>query len=120
MKRVRFSTRSLLLFIVLIAAATFVVRDYIQVRNAREKYRWVYAGWQSHRITIEQLTAASEELATQEADSAWISRRVAENGHIARIVDVWEGLDAHFMESSEQYLQNARDHLRKELDKHGR
>jgi hypothetical protein len=116
----RFSIRAMLLLVAVIAAALFGFRDYMRLRNARGHYRWVYARWNVHGLTIEDLTAASELLARQETESMWVSKRVAEEEHLARMTEVLDRLDAHFMESSEKYVRQARDHLQQNIDKHRR
>jgi hypothetical protein len=66
------------------------------------------------------LIAASEKLAEQEADSPWTTGRAAEERHVARMKDIWDRLDAYYMESSEKTKLEARDLLQRNLDKHNR
>jgi hypothetical protein len=108
----------MLLLVAVLAAALFGLRDYMRLRNAREHFGWVYARWQVHRIKIEDLTTASERLAERETDSIWVSKRAAEEEHVARMTEVWDGLESYFMESSEEYFLKAHDHLQKNIDKH--
>jgi hypothetical protein len=89
----RFSLRTFLGMIALFAGATYMVHDCHRVRNARADYDYSYALWQIANITVEDLAAASEKLALEEAASPWTSRRAAVDRHIERVEDLVDRIE---------------------------
>jgi hypothetical protein len=89
----RFSLRTFLVMIAVVAAVTYVVLDYERVRKARAGYDYSYALWQIANITVEDLAAASEKLALQEAASPWTSKRAAVDRHIERVDDLVDRIE---------------------------
>jgi hypothetical protein len=81
----RFSLRTFFVMIALVAGATYLVLDYYRVRAARAEYEYRNALLEVGNLTFEDVTVASEKLASVEAESPWISTRTAEDRHIARV-----------------------------------
>jgi len=89
----RFRLRTMLVVVAVIAVVIIVGRDSVRLREARELYRRSNTSWLALRIRLEDLVAASERFTSDEADSMWISRRLADGQHVERMKELVKRLD---------------------------
>lgn len=116
---IRFSLRTFLVTIALVAGAMYLVLDYNRVRNARGDYEYSYALWSVSNITLEDLTAASDKLAFVEAASPWTSKRTAADRHIARVEDLIDRIEnGLWCNTPPDELARRAEYLKQNIRKH--
>jgi hypothetical protein len=112
-----FSVRTTLIIVACIAAAAFIVRDYVRVRNAREHFAMMRSLWEVKNITFADVILASEVLASEEAESLWISRQAATIRHLEFLNYLLRYLNSGAIESNsdtvERWRQNVHENVRK-------
>src|SRR5262245_34076508 len=116
----RFSLRTLLLVTAIVALSIVAVRDYVSLRDARERYNYMRASWMTNRITAEALVDSSEELTRAEADSLWISRRAADVSHIDRMQKLIDYYDSGLSELRPETEERCRKYVHDSIRRHER
>jgi ribosomal 50S subunit-associated protein YjgA (DUF615 family) len=112
-----FGIRTMLLVVAGIAAAAFIARDYVCVRNAREHFAMMYYLWDVKSVTVDELIIASERLVSAEAESPWISRKAAIKRHLELLDWLLRYFDSGTIESEpdtvEQWRRQVNESIRK-------
>lgn len=114
----RFSLRTMLLLMAVVAVAAYLVRDHYRVRNARADYEHTHADWSADLITLESLIGASETLAQEEAASPWVSMRRATDGHIQRMIRLLYLVEFGVWEVRPEELDRRAEFLKENIRKH--
>jgi hypothetical protein len=114
----RFSLRTMLRLVAVIASAAYIVREHYDIRFARERYVLSYVNWDQKLIPIDKVIESSEQLARDETDSVWISVRTAEKRHVERMNELVRDIEGCFpwlMQESSDLLavkRNIREHCK--------
>src|SRR5688572_18158426 len=82
---IRFGTRTLLLFVAVIAVGLVLYLDWRNLQAAYDKYDSMLGHWEAGREGIDDIFQHSKSLMHTESNSIWISRRQAKEQHIARL-----------------------------------
>jgi hypothetical protein len=107
----------MLLAIVVIAIATYSIREWWLLRDAREQFNYAWAGWNAGRATHENVVLTSARLMKAEAAAPWISDRTAKQLHVERLNRLLESIESPTNESHPDIIERQADYLRREIEK---
>jgi hypothetical protein len=114
----RFSIRTMLVSVALIAATIVVTRDYQNLHNARARLQLVMANYEAGRVTAEDVVNASKELMTAESATLWISKRASAGAHVERLKYLLAKVQSPVSESRRQDIQRRVAYIQQELQQY--
>jgi hypothetical protein len=111
----RFSIRTMLVSVALIAATIVVTRDYVRVQSARDQFDWLLAHWEAGRVLPETVVAGSYPLMDAEESTLWISKRAATSRHVARLKYILGKMESPLSESNRDTTKRRAASIREEI-----
>src|SRR5437763_13523167 len=96
----RFSIRTMLVSVALIAGTIIATRDYVRVQAAREQFDWLWASREAGRVPFDAVVAGSYRLMDAEDSALWISKRTATSRHVARLKYLLDKVESPLSESN--------------------
>jgi hypothetical protein len=96
----KFSARTMLVFVALVAVAIVVIRDQRELRRARKAFDHTWTLFMANIADHEAVASASAALANVEAASPWISIETAKQRHIVRLYGILRVYDHPFSHAS--------------------
>jgi hypothetical protein len=111
----RFSIRTMLVLIAIIAVAIVATRDYMRMQSARQTVHFL---WAAHRhISFDEFIAGSRELKQAEESMLWGSRQAAAE-HVKRMNMLLEEVQSHASEFDPEVKQGGTDAIEREIQRY--
>jgi hypothetical protein len=107
----------MLLAIAISAVATYSIREWWLLRDAREQFNYAWAGWEAGRATHENVVLTSARLMKAEAAAPWISDRSAKQRHVERLNRLLESIESPTNESHPDVINRQVVYVRREIGK---
>jgi hypothetical protein len=106
---IRFSIRTMLTFVALVAFAAFAIRDHVLLSEARHRFDAVESRWLTSQLSDEDYVEASEALMSAESESLWITRNAAHGKHALHLLRLSQWLDSLSNERGPESSEKARE-----------
>jgi hypothetical protein len=116
-KSTRFRWPTILAAAIVVVAAGYLAREWMQLRDVQGQFDHEWRNWQSFRNTAENVVLTSARLKDAEAAAPWITEDAARERHLKRMEVLLESVESPPENTPSQATERDSDFVRREIDK---